>query len=108
MNAYSPAVARAMEDALLVLWKPSGDAGKLPGRKSPSGPDLKRIEIAEEKRARILSICTTEWQSKADIVNKLDINTDSARSSIDCMIRDGRLEGRKVRNRVQVRLPQTE
>lgn len=105
---YSPADAHAMEDALRVLWKPAKRAGRLPPNKMPAVNDISRIEIAEKKRLRILSLCTNDWQEKVAIVRKLDINEDAARSSIDCMIRDGRLEGRKVRNKVQVRLPRGE
>lgn len=104
---YTPEEARAMEDALIALTGPTGPQ-KLPRPKNPSGNDMARLEEAERKRLLILSLATDEWQRTGEIATRLDFPVAGIRSSVDRLINDGRLEGRKFSGKIHVRLPQEE
>lgn len=80
------------------------NAGKTPlGKQSIGGNENRKIR-SERRKEIILGNCGRDWQRISDVVRGVG-KESASRSATYAMIRDGRLESRKVRNRVEVRLP---
>lgn len=101
---YATAIEATVGQAMLKHKGPN--AGKTPAGKANIGKNPRRSFIAEKRRQSLLKRCTNEWQLKLDVVQGIGFDDSCARSSIDSLTREGRLEAEKFKGKIYVRLPQ--
>lgn len=106
LDSYSKAGAMAWEDRLIAGHK------KLYGRVENKMPrsmgdyQADRQKLFEDSKNELLSLCTTEWQGSYSLAEILGLKTTITLIRVKRLIEEGRLECRKFKGKVYVKLPQ--
>lgn len=106
ISQYSKAEAMSREDRLIAGHKKLYGKKRKPKRPPSIDYHNERLQGFVEGKAEILSLCTESWQGSRDFADVLGLPPTTTLGRMKRLVEEGRIEGRKYRGKVQVRLPQ--